>query len=341
MAGGQAVQKNTQSRKWVLTINNPSDFPHDVIKETIHSNFTSIIYYCMADEQGQTLHTHLYMNFSGGVRFSTIKKHFPTAHIETAQGTAQQNREYIAKEGKWENNEKGETKIEGTFEEWGNIPAERQGGFGVEAVIIERIQDGATNAEILLEFSYLKGMRDVDYVRQTLKAEEYRNRWRNLEVTYIFGGTGLGKTRSVMDKYGYSSVYAVNNYKHPFDLYAQEDVMLFDEFNSGIRIQDMNNYLDGYPIALNARYNNKQACYECVYIVSNLDLWEQYKWEQQNQPEIWAAFLRRIHKVVRFMPDGTRREYNTQDYNKGVGRWEELPPNTPTPFDIGAKTNKD
>ena len=88
-----------------------------------------------------------------------------------------------------------------------------------------------------------------------------------------------------MDKYGYSNVYAVNNYKHPFDLYFGEYVMLFDEFSSNssvgsIRIQDMNNYLDGYPIALPARYNNKQACYKKVYIISNLDLREQYKQEQ-------------------------------------------------------------
>ena len=286
----------------------------------------------MADEQGQTLHTHIYLQSTGGIRFSTIKKNFPTAHIESARGTAQQNRDYIAKEGKFDGDE---TKILDTFEEWGNLPAERQGGFDVESIIIERIQDGATNADILLEFPhYLRGMRDVEYVRQTLKAEEYRNKRRILQITYIFGGTGVGKTRSVMDTYGYSNVYSVNNYKHPFDLYAQENVILFDEFNSGIRIQDMNNYLDCYPIALPARYNNKQACYEKAYIISNLDLRKQYPSEQHNHPEIWAAFLRRINKVIHFMPDGTRREYDTQDYINNAGNWIELPSNTPTPFSI-------
>jgi hypothetical protein len=235
------------------------------------------------------------------------------------------------KQGKFE--DKNETSIQGTFKERGELPAEVQGG-GIEAIIISRIQDGATNAEILLQFPhYLRGMRDVEYVRQSLKQEEYRDKWRTLETTYIFGATGLGKTRHVMDTYGYSNVYAVNNYKHPFDLYAGEDVMLFDEFSSGIRIQDMNNYLDGYPIALPARYANKQACYEKVFIISNLDLREQYRSEQQTQPEVWKAFIRRINKIIRFMPDGTRREYATQDYLFGSGSWVELPADTPTPFD--------
>ena len=99
----------------------------------------------------------------------------------------------------------------------------------------------------------------------------------------------------------------------------------------------MNRYLDGYPISLPARYTNKQACYEKVFIISNLDLWEQYTHEQRTQPEVWAAFLRRIHKVIHFGADGTRREYSTKDYiaaNKGYNSaFIELPADTPTPFD--------
>lgn len=90
--------------------------------------------------------------------------------------------------------------------------------------------------------------------------------------------------------------------------------MLFDEFNSNFRIQDMNNYLDGYPLSLPARYSNKQACYEYVFIISNLDLWEQYHQERLNQRSVWVAFIRRIHKIINFMPDGTRHESTTAEY---------------------------
>jgi hypothetical protein len=322
-----------QSRKYQLTINNPKmDFSHEKIKEIINNSFPSTVYFCMADEQGQTFHTHLYLLFSGGVRFSTIKRHFPTAHIEAARGSSLENREYIAKDGK--HGDKTDTKIEGSFEEWGVMPAERHGGICIEAEIIERIQDGANNAEILIEFPhFFRALRDVEYVRQTLKNEEYREKWRDLEVTYIWGQTGTGKTRFVMEGCGYSNVYAVNTYKHPFDGYAGENVILFDEFNSSFRIQDMNNYLDGYPLSLPARYSNKQACYERVFIISNLPLREQYTLEKNTQMEIWMAFVRRIHNVIIFMPDGTRREQKTHDYISGIENWTELPGDTPTPWD--------
>jgi hypothetical protein len=330
--------KNPQGRKWQITINNPieHDFTHERLKSEL-DKFKSAIYWCMSDEQGieeQTHHTHIFLMCSSPIRFSTLKIYFTTAHLERANGTAQENRDYIAKSGKWADSEKAETLVEGTFEEWGEMPVERQGSFSIESVILERIQNGSSNAEILLEFpDCLRMIHQIEFVRQTLITEENRNKWRTLETVYIFGSTGVGKTRSVMESHGYANVYAVNDYKHPFDGYKGESVLLFDEFHSGIRIQDMNNYLDGYPITLPARYSNKQACYERVYIISNLDLLYQYKHEQTHQPEVWAAFLRRIHKVIYFMPDGTRREYTTADYIASTDAWVEILTEMPMPFE--------
>ena len=63
-------------------------------------------------------------------------------------------------------------------------------------------------------------------------------------------------------------------------------------------------YLDGYPLALPARYANRQACYETVYLISNIDLKEQYVNVQVKEPETWRAFLRRIHQVIEYRKDG-------------------------------------
>jgi len=335
-----------QGKKWQLTINNPLEkgFDHDRIKLELQS-LKSLVYFCMVDEQGneETHHTHVFVAFTSNVRFSTIKNLFPPAHLERVNGSCADNRTYLLKEGKWAGADKADTTIEGTFEEWGEMPSEKisMGGISIEAMIIERILEGASNAEILIMFPhYLRGMRDVEHVRQMLRAEENRHKWRQLETTYIWGATGAGKTRSVMDTHEYSNVYAVNNYQHPFDGYAGENVLLLDEFYSKFRLQDMNNYLDGYPLPLPARYSNKIACYNRVYIVSNLDLIEQYTYEQQAQPEVWAAFLRRIHKIIRFTPDVTRLEYSTKDYLAGNSGYKdynnafiELTADTPTPFE--------
>lgn len=285
------MPKDPQSRKWQLTINNPIEkgFDHDNIKNTLQK-LKSNIYWCMADEVGEenTPHTHIYIACSSPVRFSTIKNLFPSAHSEAAHGSSQENRDYIAKDGKWADDVKHGTKVDDTFEEWGEMPADSHSRRNEYTEIIDRIRVGATNAEILLENpDFFRVMRDVEYVRQMLKAEEYREKWRNIETVYIWGNTGVGKTRFVMDGCGYSNVYAVNDYKHPFD---------------------------GYPLSLPARYSNKVACYERVFIISNIDLWEQYHQERLNQRSVWDAFIRRIHKVICFMPDGTLQEYTTVKY---------------------------
>lgn len=317
--------RDTQSRKYLITINNP--FEHGYTRDNLRQRMTAmkpLVYFCAAEEVGLetgTHHIHIYMAFRSPVRFSTMRRVFSKGgDIETARGTSAQVRDYVAKTGKWADDEKADTRIEGTFEEWGTMPNEHQGVSCQELAIIERVQEGASNAELLFEFpQYLRGLRDIEYVRQTLREEECREKWRAVITTYIFGDTGLGKTRSVMDTFGYANVYAVNDYKHPFDGYrATQGVLLFDEFSSSIRIQDMNVYLDGYPVSLPARYVNRQACYERVFIISNLDLRKQYVYEQEKEPSVWAAFLRRIHKVIHFLPDGTRREYATSEY-MGLG----------------------
>ena len=80
--------------------------------------------------------------------------------------------------------------------------------------------------------------------------------------------------------------------------------LLFDEFRSSLKITDMLNYLDGYPLMLPCRYTNRQACYTTVYLISNIPLDEQYKNVQIDEPATWAAFLRRIHHVVEYTAEG-------------------------------------
>lgn len=53
------------------------------------------------------------------------------------------------------------------------------------------------------------------------------------------------------------------------DIPVTEDVIVLEEFRSAYPISNILNYPDIYPVQLAARYNNEQACYHFVYIVSN------------------------------------------------------------------------
>ncbi len=303
---------STQSgRKVQITINNPQKhgITHEIIK-AILATIKSIIYYCMADEIGLekgTPHIHLFIVAKTPLRFTTLKKRFPEAHIEFAQGTCTENRAYVEKSDKWAADPKKDTSVPGTFEEWGKMPQEAGQGYRTDiAEVYRQIAEGLSNAEIMsINPSSAKFIGKMDKIRQDILENRYKEQWRDLEVTYIFGPTGTGKTRGVMGTNGYRNVYRVSDYTHPFDRYGQEPVLCLDEFRSSLLIGDMLDYLDGYPLALPARYANRQACYETVYIISNIDLSKQYPTVQRNELATWKAFLRRIHHVVEYYSDGS------------------------------------
>lgn len=302
LKGDEHMDRDSQSRKWQITINNPLEkgCTHDKIKETLRC-LKSLCYFCMADEAGSSHHTHIYVVFSSGVRFSTLKNMFNEAHLEIARGTSEQNRDYITKSGKWENDKKHGTIIPGTFEEFGEMPVERPGARNDLADLYDLIKSGASNYEIMEQApEYLLHTDKIERVRQIIKEEQFKEVFRDLKVTYIWGKTGVGKTKHVMEKYGYSNVYRVTDYIHPFDNYKGEDVILFDEFRGQLKIHDMLNYLDGYPLELPCRYSNKQACYTKVYIISNISFDEQYPQVKIEQSNTWNALKRRIHEFELF-----------------------------------------
>ena len=167
------------------------------------------------------------------------------------------------------------------------------------------IEEGATNLELVetKPTSYARNMHFFHHYRQLLIEEKYSTtRRENLKVTYICGSPGVGKTRYIMDKYGDGNVYRITDYDKnmAFDNYNNEDIVVFEEFRSQVRIDIMLSWLDIYPLKLKARYQNKQACYTKVYITTNWKLSEQYKKVQESHPLTWQAFLRRIHEYYNF-----------------------------------------
>ena len=326
------AKKDTQSRKYLLTINNPQEkgYSHEKLKEIL-SGMKSVIYWCMSDEIGgqeRTYHTHLFFASKTPMRFSTVRNRFPDVHIDSAFGNSQQNRDYIRKEGRHANSEKSTTSVPGTFEEWGSLPDDTKSGSNKHfEVLYNMISDGLTDYDILdRNPDYIPYLDKIKQVRLTILQEKFKHIWRNLEVVYIYGPTGLGKTRSIMDGFGYSNVFRVTDYLHPFDTYECQDIMLFEEFASSIQIQDMLKYLDGYPLKLPARYSDHQACYTKVFLTSNLPLEKQYQKIQTQTPQIWNAFLRRIHKVRVYHACNQYIEWETEDY---LNRFKPIKPKQP------------
>jgi hypothetical protein len=169
------------------------------------------------------------------------------------------------------------------------------------------LDDGADNQQLkkLYPMLYSKIYSNIDKMRQEIIFMEYKKKFRNIEATYIYGDTGVGKTSYIYETYGFD-IYRVTNYsKNPFDQYEGQDIIIFDEFDSSFKITEILNYLDRYPLMLPCRFNDKVACYTKVFILSNKPIKEQYPNIQTDHPKQYEAFLRRINTIIRFDKNGS------------------------------------
>jgi hypothetical protein len=130
----------------------------------------------MSDEVGESgnYHTHVYIICSSCITFATLKKSFPTAHIDPAYGTANEVKDYVFKTGKWLEDKKAETNIRDTHFEYGILPNDSK----IEEKRIDRrklynlVKDGYTNSEILkLDFEYFPYLEAVQRMRLMIKSE--------------------------------------------------------------------------------------------------------------------------------------------------------------------------
>ena len=193
---------NAQARKWLMVINNPAEagLGHAAITEIVLKFHPT--YFCMADEIATTgtFHTHIFFCTRSPVRFSTIKKRFPTAHIERAYGTPRENKEYISKTGVWADTDKVETSVPGTFAEWGELPADSEDKAPEMFQLMQELRSGKSTMEVLEEHPNLAfRIRDIELLRQTILAEKYSAENRKLEVTYLYGASGVGKTWGILN----------------------------------------------------------------------------------------------------------------------------------------------
>lgn len=315
--------KNKQSNKFFLTFNSPKEHGYTYLKirRILYGNFTTFQYACMCTEQGSNLHYHVFITFTSRVRWRTIQKNFPHVDIRVAKGSVEQCVSYIKKDGKWESKEdKQHTVIKGTFEEIGDKPKEVPKKIN-HAELLDMIRNGMDNAEILdVNPEYAREISYIDKLRFDLLTHEMGNKIRkDLEVTYIFGDTGTGKSRYIWEHFA-DEVCVITNYKGngTFDgLKPTHNVLVFEEFRDSIRLKEMLNYCDIYPISAPSRYADKPVFATKIFIVSNWRFERQYSDEQVTDSESYNAFLRRIHKIMEFKKDGEIITYSsTNEYFK-------------------------
>lgn len=291
------MEEKSQARRWILTINNPKE-TDEQMKEYIEGleHFKYAIFSREKGHQTGTEHFQMFIIFKISKRFNTIKTYFPTAHIEKAKGSNSQCREYCSK---------SDTHISGPYEI--GVFAEERERTDVKE-FMELIRTGASDSILsdLFPSLFLREMNKLDRLRFMQASEKYRYQDRDLEVTYIYGESGVGKTSYVNDLVRGKDCYFLSLYDNSaFTGYVGEDILVMDEFKGRFALQYLNQLLDGSShVRLRGLNFAGCACFTKVYIVSNFHYRDLYKDEQIENGGQYNGFVRRLNNVIKIEPFG-------------------------------------
>lgn len=303
--------KTKQGRKWLITINNPKE--RGIKAEEIPKKLDgrAIPYYCFCEEVAQsgTPHIHLFIYAKSPMRFTTLQNLFPGAHIDPAMGSCQENRAYLRKEGKWAESEKAETSVEGSFHEYGEMPMERERKASANEEIVELIKDGASVTEIIERYPQ-KAMqvKSIKAIKAEYTAEKNKGEKRDVKTTIITAPKTFDAIGLIFSRHSFADVCRITNYGKSkgisFDTYSEQTVLVFDNFDEQIPLEDLIIYLDDYPVTLPARYEDRTAAYEEVYIITEKDLSQLYRSVSLRNSGLVERFISLVDKAIIVDRDG-------------------------------------
>lgn len=277
----------------------------DNFAELLRLRFERVRYCYEVGSQTSMAHWHyLVQNSEKKVRFDTIKKLNKYAHIEVwrAGNNLNDYLDYMEKDGevKGDDREVFETfpEMKSNYKGKGNRTDWQE--------VRELFEQGASVCDILIEYPHLSvNVGALEKLRSTYLSQIWSRRLRKeLEVIYISGEAGCGKSRYVLEKHGLDKVYRVTDYRHPFDGYQSQPVIVFEEFRNSLPFEQMLNFLDIYPCELPSRYANKVACYTTVYILSNWEYSQQYDKIRESHNDSIGAWDRRIKHIYNMKKGG-------------------------------------
>lgn len=211
--------------------------------------------------------------------FNQMKRFFGENHFELCFGSEYDNDKYCTKDNKYI--KIGKFITQGARTDLEAVKNDIQAGKS-----LKYIADNYFSAWVRYKNSFKEYKMMCD--------QEKRKLDRKINVEYVYGKTGTGKTH-----------YAVNKTKDSFkieggslnwwDGYNGEKTLIIDEYNNDVPVTKMLNLLDKYTLRLDVKNSFTYANWENVIITSNLtpeQLHENCKFEHKQ------ALLRRINTIT-------------------------------------------
>lgn len=285
------MSKDVRGRRWMLTV--PAEGEKGLARDELEAALEPYASYLGQMEKGESgyLHWQVLVVHDEPIRFSTLHRKMPTAHLEQARDLAKCIA-YV---------QKAATRVEDEPPLMRGV-IDRGPGQGHRTDLDSlraRILDGQETVDDLLMgdvTAWRHGRMTADLVAARDRARLGAGT-RNVQVRVIFGDTGTGKTRAALD--GLRRLGTVCRVTHwgpgAFDAYDGQDSIIFDEFTGQPPLSELLTWLDVYPVDLPARYRARPAAFERVVICTNVaGPWNWYP----HAPKVQRAALARRLDVV-------------------------------------------
>lgn len=267
------------ARNYQLTINNIEKY--EEIKEYVLGFEPNYFYSCIEENKRGSLHMHIYVQYTKCIRLSTKKT--CGAHIEVCKGTPQQNKNYIDKIKRAYN-------TNNIIDELGAI---RLGGIKSNLAI--SLMEKELEEVQINEFKIWK---EVKSTKPYTKKETYKP---NIKVIYIYGESGIGKSRAVSIMLGDDEYYEEISYSNQFWLgvnhYFPAKTAWYDDFrDSQMPASEFIKFIDYRKHQMNIKFVPSHLNqYEKIYITSIQSPYEIYRNLPDEAREQWIRRTTIIH----------------------------------------------
>lgn len=261
-----------EGKYWCLTWNNYPENNWDKILENL--NYSYGIFGKEVGENG-TKHIQGYVEFKSNRKLKRLKKESSDQiHWETRKATAIQAAEYCKKDG--------------DYIEVGEMSKPKQGAREDLSEVRRMVNEGKGMKDIVEVTESFQGIR---FAETLLKYKEVKRTWKP-EVKWIWGPTGVGKTRKAMEE-AINPYISMKNLKWWEGYDAHEDVIIDDFRADFCTFHELLRILDRYEYRIEVKGGSRQLLAKRFWITSCHKPEDVY-----NVREDIGQLLRRIDEII-------------------------------------------
>lgn len=248
------------------------------------NHFQSLNYIIASKEKApKTGHEHIHCMIQFSCSISLDLRKVCGAHVDICKGTPQQVKKYVEKDGDiiYEN---GNIRISGN------------------SVSIKQAKEMPKEERELLNCSYYNIVNKINDEEDS--KIRCRDLFKDLKVIYIWGPSGIGKSRRARDiieeKIGLDAVFDCVKHERGFWIGIKDsNVALYDDFRDyHMTPSEFINFIDYNTHILNVKYGYKKNKYTLIIITSIQDPEMLYEKNVLKDDEEKRQWLRRITEIV-------------------------------------------